>query len=63
MRLNKLRKLIQNQHLLPGSLVHSGVTVSTLRRWEKKGWIRDAGTSDAARLCWIVLTKKGYLEA
>lgn len=63
MRLNKLRKLIQDDHLLPGSLIDSEVSIGTLRRWERKGWIRDAGKSDAARLSWIVLTTKGYREA
>ena len=65
MRLNKLGKLIQNDHLLPGSLIELNFSVSkaTLRRWEKKGWIRDAGTAESSRLSWIVLTTKGYQEA
>jgi len=63
MRLNKLRKLIQDDHLLPGSMVRTDVSIATRRRWEKKGWIRDAGTSDAPRLFWLILTRKGYMEA
>jgi hypothetical protein len=61
--MNKLRKQIENEYLLPGSMVRTDVSISTRRRWEKKGWIRDAGTYEAPRLFWIVLTRKGYMEA
>ena len=60
---NKLHDLIISQRLTPGSQVHTDASISTLRRWERRGWIRDAGTAEAPRLVWIVLTKKGYLEA
>lgn len=63
MRHNKLRIAIEDQHLLPGSMVRTDASIGTLRRWEKKGWIRDAGTAEAPRLFWIVLTRKGYMEA
>jgi len=60
---NKLHDLISEQRLTPGSQVHTDASDSTIRRWERRGWIRDAGTAEAPRLMWIVLTKKGYLEA
>jgi len=60
---NKLHDLIASQRLTPGSMVQTDASMSTLRRGERRGWIRDAGTVEAPRLFWIVLTKKGYLEA
>ncbi len=64
MRHNKLRIAIEDQHLLPGSMfIPFSVSKSTLRRWEEKGWIRDAGTAESTRLVWLILTRKGYMEA
>ena len=60
---NKLHELIVRQRLTPGSMVRTDASISTLRRWEARGWIRDAGVEGSKRLFWIVLTKKGYLEA
>ena len=34
------------------------VSKSTLRRWEKKGWIKDMSTNH--RLAVVVLTRHGY---
>jgi len=46
---------------LPGALLDtSTVSESTLRRWEKRGWIRDCGQN---RLAHIVLTIAGYRAA
>lgn len=43
---------------LPGALLDTdGISPSTLRRWEQRGWIRDAG---ASRLVYVVLTIEGY---
>ena len=39
------------------------VSVSTLRRWEHKGWIKDVRTPELSRLSWILLTEKGFIEA
>lgn len=63
MRRNKLRKQIEDEYLLPGSMVRTDVSIATRRRWERKGWIRDAGTAEAPRLVWLILTRKGYMEA
>jgi len=59
---NRLRTEINTRDLQPGQVVVLDVSDSTLRRWERRGWIRDVSAS-GRRFGWIVLTVKGYMRA
>jgi hypothetical protein len=59
---NKLRTEINERDLQPGQVIVLDVSYSTLRRWEKRGWIRDVSAS-GRRFGWIVLTTHGYMRA